>query len=340
MSATSPATAIPYLDLHRGQDGPRLTRPITDGRAWTRDTVGERDWTVPFGERALAEIREAVAALDRDPLPTLLLTPEAFRLEACRAVMARTKAILTDGIGVALVDRMPLDELDRDHAVAVYWLLAGMLGTQVAQKWDGTMIYDVRDTGRPHGYGVRGSITNIELNFHTDNAFATAPPDYVGLLCLHPARHGGISRFISLYAVHNRLLARHPGALARLYEPMFIDRQAEHAADAPKVSWTPMISWDGRDLSARLSAPYLVRKGYELMELEVPADVEDALAALAEVVADPALTIEFTIARGQIQLLNNRAFGHYRSAFEDDPAAPRHLVRLWMREQGRRTYDG
>lgn len=339
MSATSPATALPYLDLHGGQDGPRLTRQITDGRAWTRETVSERDWTVPFGERALAEIREAAAALARDPLPTLLLSPDAFRLEACRGVMSRVKTLLTDGIGVALVDRMPLDEV-RDHAVAIYWLLAGMIGTQVAQKWDGTMIYDVRDTGRAYGYGVRGSITNVELSFHTDNAFALAPPDYVGLLCLNPARRGGISRFISLYAVHNQMLARHPRALARLYEPVFVDRQAEHAAGAPKASWTPMITWDGHRLSARLNAPNLVRKGYELMEIEVPADVEDALGALSEVVADPALTIEFTIARGQIQVLNNRAFGHYRSSFEDDPAAPRHLVRLWMRDAGRRTYDG
>jgi hypothetical protein len=254
--------------------------------------------------------------------------------------MARVKSILTDGIGVAVVDRLPLDELGLEHAITAYWVLAGMLGLQVAQKWDGTMIYDVRDTGKAYTYGVRGSITNIELAFHTDNAFAVAPPDYVGLLCLNPARKGGVSRFTSLYTLHNEMLRRHPGALARLYEPLFVDRQAEHAPDGPKVAWVPMFRWDGQRLSARLAAPALVRKAYALMDMQPPADVEDALAALTDVLADPKLTIEFTIARGQIQLLNNLAFGHYRSAFEDDPAAPRHLVRLWIREQGRRSYDG
>jgi len=83
-----------------------------------------------------------------------------------------------------------------------------------------------------------------------------------------------------------------------------------------------------------------VRKGYALMEVAPPADVQDALAALTEVLDDPTLTIEFTIARGQIQLLNNREFGHYRRAFTDDPAVPRHLGRLWARERGRRSYDG
>jgi alpha-ketoglutarate-dependent taurine dioxygenase len=294
---------------------------------------------VPIAAAALGEIRELAATLTRDPLPTLLLAPDQFRLDACREVMGRAKSLLTDGIGVALVDRLPLEELGVDHAVATYWVLSQFLGNLVAQKWDGTMIYDVRDTRRAYAYGVRGSWTNIELTFHTDNAFALAPPDYVGLLCLQPAQRGGISRFVSLYAVHNRMLARHPAALARLYQPMFMDRQAEHAPGAPKVSWVPMFTWDGRRLQARLSAG-LVRKGYALMEVAPPADVQDALAALTEVLDDPTLTIEFTIARGQIQLLNNREFGHYRSAFTDNPAVPRHLVRLWARERGRRSYDG
>lgn len=58
---------------------------------------------------------------------------------------------------------------------------------------------------------------------------------------------------------------------------MFMDRQAEHARG--------------------------------VMEMEPPAEVADALAALTEILG-PVLTIEFTIARGQIQLLNSRAFGH------------------------------
>lgn len=100
-----------------------------------------------------------------------------------------------------------------------------------------------------------------------------------------------------------------------------------------------MFRWDGHRLHARLSAG-LVRKGYALMEMAPPADVREALAALGEVLDDPALAVEFTIGRGQVQILNNRELGHYRSAFEDEPGAPRHLIRLWMRERGRRSYDG
>jgi alpha-ketoglutarate-dependent taurine dioxygenase len=253
--------------------------------------------------------------------------------------MARVKAILQDGIGVALVDRLPLDQLTREQAIAAHWVLGQLIATPVAQKWDGTMIYDVTDTGRQQGYGVRGSWTSVELSFHTDNSFGVAPPDYVGLLCLMPAREGGISRFCSLYTVHNEMLRRYPRELARLYRPFYYDRQAEHAPGAPKVAWTPSLRFEGGRLRARF-APFLIRKGYALMETPLDAEAEDSLAALAEVMEDPRLWMEFTIERGQLQYLNNLEFAHYRSEFKDDLAHKRHLIRLWFREAGRRFYDG
>ena len=71
--------------------------------------------------------------------------------------------------------------------LACFWILGQLLGRTVAQKWDGTMIYDVTDSGRDFGYGVRGSTTNVELVFHNDNAFGLAVPDAVGLFCKRPA---------------------------------------------------------------------------------------------------------------------------------------------------------
>ena len=333
------STAEMYLDLHRDGSPAMLDHEITDRRAWTRDTVTAGDWTVPLSDAAVTEVLALAETLARQPLPTLMLSPDQFDMPACRAAMARAKAILDGGIGVALVDRLPMDGLTAEQATAAHWLLGQLVATPVAQKWDGTMIYDVTDTGRTYGYGVRGSWTNIELSFHTDNAFAVAPPDYVALLCLMPAREGGISRFCSLYTVHNEMLRRHPRLLARLYRPMFYDRQAEHAPGDPKVSWTPCLSYEGGRLQARFS-PGLVRKGYALMETPLDAETAEALAALTEVMRDTRLWMEFTIDRGQLQYLNNREFAHYRSEFKDDETRKRHLIRLWFRRQGRRFYDG
>ena len=45
---------------------------------------------------------------------------------------------------------------------------------------------------------------------------------------------------------------------------------------------------------------------------------------------------------GHIQILHNRATGHSRTAFEDhaEPERRRRLVRLWLRDYGRRAYPG
>ena len=88
-----------------------------------------------------------------------------------------------------------------------------MVARPVAQSLDGTMIYDVLDTGRAAlpGSGVRPDQTNIEIKFHTDNSYNTTPPEIVVLLCLRPAKSGrrtaGWRAFTPLY---NELLARHP----------------------------------------------------------------------------------------------------------------------------------
>jgi len=39
----------------------------------------------------------------------------------------------------------------------------------------------VRDTGRTLEYGVRRSVTNLDLTFHTDGPWLDVPPHFVGL---------------------------------------------------------------------------------------------------------------------------------------------------------------
>ena len=56
----------------------------------------------------------------------------------------------------------------------------------------------------------------------------------------------------------------------------------------------------------------------------------------------PRFNREFFFRRGQIQIIDNRRLGHRRTAFRDhpEPERKRHLVRLWLRNRGRRFYNG
>jgi alpha-ketoglutarate-dependent taurine dioxygenase len=310
-------------------------------RAWVAADINSADCVVMLDDAARDELLQMVQRMHNEPLPVLLRAPEQFDMAALRDFMVRARDLLDGHPGIAVIDRLPMSTMDDDDAVAVFWVLGKLLGRPVAQKWDGTMLYDVMDKGERYAYGVRGSYTNVELLFHTDNAFAVAPPDYVALLCIRPAAKGGVSRFCSNYAVHNRLLAEYPRELERLYRCVLWDRQAEHAEEAPKVTKAPVFRYHDGQLTARLNVS-LIRKGYDVAGVEVDGETRDALAALEAVADDPDLWFELPIERGQVQFLNNCDVAHYRSEFTDDenPERKRHLVRTWYRERGLPTYDG
>jgi alpha-ketoglutarate-dependent taurine dioxygenase len=314
-----------------------FTGPI----AWTRDTLTPKDGVLHVGPECSRELDKALAAIRENPLPALMLEPAAFELPACAALMLRAKNVLDSGVGYVLLDRLPLDDYTPDEATALYWVLAQLLARPVAQSWDGKMIYAVRDLGRPPGNGVRPDITNAEQSFHTDNSYNLCPPDYVALLCLQPAMQGGISSVVSFYTAHNEMLARRSGLLRRLYAPFLFDRQREHAPGDAMVLRHPLFEYDGERLSGRLSR-YQVRNGHALAEVPLDAEGEAALEALDEIMKTPRINREFFFERGQIQIVNNRKLGHRRTGFQDysEPERKRHLVRLWLRDWGRRFYNG
>jgi len=320
---------------------PMLPGDVRDARAWRRDQLTPREWLVPLSPRCLDELDAVARRLRRDPLPPLVLSPQEFALDACADVMRRVREQLCNGIGLAVLDRVPVERYSLEENRALAWLLGSLLGRLVAQKWDGAMVYDVRDTGRQLEYGVRRSVTNLDLVFHTDAAWLDLPPELVGLYCINPAREGGVSRFVSLVTVHNELVRRHAPVLPRLYRAFPWDRQAEHAPGDVKVAWRPIFSYDGRGFMACVNDK-LIETGAELAGEALDDEARASLTAMRALLDAPELRVEFTIERGQVQFINNRQFAHSRTDFTDapEPHLKRHMIRLWTREEGRRTFHG
>lgn len=315
--------------------------PPTQSMVWLAADLSPADWCIEFSDGELNELRQLACFIEDHPFPMLQRRIDDFELPKLRRVMTRMKSILDNDIGFSVLDRLPMDDFSNDTLIAIYWLLGQCIGRPVAQKWNGQMIYDVSDTGQEYSYGVRGSHTSVELNFHTDNAFTRMVPDYVGLLCRQPAKLGGVSRFCSLYSVHQRMREQYPEQLQRLYQPMLFDRQKEHDDNAAPVSLAPYFSWRGNRLFARANAS-LIRQGYKVADESMDEILVEALSAIDEVCTASDLWYEAPLERGQIQYLNNHEVGHYRSAFEDyeEPDLKRHLYRLWHREAGTASYDG
>ncbi|SEO98989.1 Taurine catabolism dioxygenase TauD, TfdA family [Rhodospirillales bacterium URHD0017] len=308
---------------------------------WRGDTLSEGAGRIALPDAVEKELDGVAASLDREPLPLLLLRPNDFALDASRAFMRKVKSTIDDGPGFAIVDRLPVERWSADSARAVWWLLASLVARPVAQKWDGTSIYDVTDLGRPPGNGVRPDVTNAEQNFHTDNSYNHVPPHYVGLMCLRTAMAGGVSGIVSFATAHEEMQRRHPDLLARLYRPFYFDRQREHAPGDVMTTHHPMLeAKDGR-LIARLSH-FQVKNGQKLAGVPLDNEGAAALEAFEAILNEPGMSARFQFQPGQMQLIDNRALGHKRTAFRDwpDDDRKRLLVRLWLRDSGSRAYNG
>ena len=329
------------LDLTHEESTKRLEHLVDGGFAWTADEVNPQSCVIPVGSEVAEEIRQMAQFIDANPIPTVLRSLDQFEIPNTIELMEEVRKRLDQPPGVAVLDSVPLDELSVEQAIDVFWTIGQKIGRNVAQKWDGTMIYHVRDTGAKYEYGVRGSYTRVELLFHNDNAFGAALPHYVGLMCIRPSLEGGLSRFCSLYSIHNELLKKYPRQLARLYKSVYWDRQAEHAEGEPIVVEAPVFRYEHNRLWTRAN-PSLIKKGYEVAECNMDSETEDAVSALKEVSEEPSLWFELPIERGHLQYINNIDIAHYRSEIIDDPdpSKKRHLVRSWHRDSGQVTYDG
>jgi alpha-ketoglutarate-dependent taurine dioxygenase len=317
-----------------------LTTVVPEPAAWHGPSLATERYLLPIPAPVLAELDGALADLRRAPVPTLLLQPEHFPLAATGRFMAEARHRLDESPGFIMLDRLPVDAMSPDEAIALYWLLMSFLEPPVAQEWKGTVIYDVRHDGQEYTPDTRGALTPGGLEMHTDSSMGEAPPNYVSLFCLRPARAGGMSIVSSAAAAHNHFLTEQPDLLRRLYEVFYRDHQEYQAADAATTNFRPVFAWDGR-LRTRFNARHIVR-GYEKTGRALDAEGAEAVRRMDAFLADPAHRLDLWLSRGQIQVLNNRVIVHGRTPYEDDlsPEHRRHLVRLWLRAGDRRQFRG
>jgi hypothetical protein len=198
--------------------------------------------------------------------------------------------------------------------------IAGHVGDVVPQGPGGAPVMHVRDTGAdPARARTKSYQHSGRLGYHSD------PADVVALLCLRPARSGGLSSIVSSVAVHNELVRVRPDLAELLYEPWWHDRRT---GDGPDSFYTKPICVPrpGGGISISRSArrgahvPPFTAAQVELMEL------------LDRLTGDPRFALTMDLREGDLQFLNNHVVLHSRTAYEDhpEPERRRHLLRLWL----------
>ena len=301
------------------------TEPPCGPEVWTgADLAGARDWWTSLGAAQVEELRSATdasadAQIDDTPFA---ITRERFPLRTAAHPLAAAQAALRRGRGLHLVRGLPVAGIDQASAARMLWGIGTHVGAAEPQDAAGSLLHEVRDTGRDLGDGnVRYYQTSRAIGFHNDGA------DGFMLLCVNPAMQGGESRVVSVTAVFNELVRRAPKAAALLQQPFHFDLRGQHPDDATPYQVVPIFIRHAGQIHALYKRGY-IESGQRLPGVPELTDAQVAALDLLDELCDE-LAFDFTLARGDLLVGNNYLVLHDRRAFVDG-APPRLILRLWL----------
>ncbi len=310
---------------------------------WTAaDLHRDRGWLVELTPAQADDIERAASAL---PDGGEVLREDAHPWPQAPGWLAPLLQRVRDELGrrgVVLLRGLPVPRLSRERAGRLFRAIGERLGTALTQNTARELLSPVTDDGARFGYDTgtaqraRGYRSSAQLNMHVD------PTDVVALMCIRQARSGGLSSIVSAGAVHNVLLDESPQHLAVLFRGFRYDRKGEEGpGEDPVTERIPVFERRGGRLDCRYARSYIAgaadRLGVPLTPTERAAlDAFDAAARREDLAA----LMDFQ--PGDVQLLDNLAVLHGRTAFEDgpDPAERRYLYRLWLHMDGHPPWQG
>ena len=318
----------------KAQDLPMPPGPIDGPAAWYGPAMdASKVWLREFSSDELAELDTTMRSIQAKGLGVIDITRETFPLPKLEPILGDIRAELINGRGFTLMRGIPVDNYTIEESAMVYYGLGVHLGHPVPQNAQGHVLGHVKDLGYHHeDNSVRIYQTTVRQTFHTDGC------DFVGLLCLKPAKRGGLSSIVSSTTIFNEMVKRRPDLAAVMFQPLAVDRRGEVPAGYRGYFEMPPLTW----YEGRLSGYYVRRYIQSAQRFDdVPNLSNETLEALDffdELANDPTLRLDMEFRPGDIQMLHNHQILHDRTAFEDwpEPDRKRHLLRLWLSPEGAR----
>ncbi|MBK4739314.1 TauD/TfdA family dioxygenase [Noviherbaspirillum pedocola] len=297
--------------------------------AWSAATLKkDQRWIFKLSQQDITELEAALAYTKMQNRAVPGITKEDFPLPQLARKLEDIRAELETGFGVALVQGLPVEKYTKADAGVIYWGIGTHLGRFAPQNAFGDVLGHVYDLGKnPRvDMNARGYQSNRMLPFHTDAA------DVVGLLCLRPAKAGGLSSIASSVTIHNEIAARRPDLLALLYGTYAYDRRGEEGPGEKPYTMAPIYTIHKGKLYNRFIRNYIesAQRFPEVPRLTAPQI--EALDLFDELTRDPRFRFDMDFAPGDMQFLNNYVVLHSRTEYEDYPETDRkrHLLRLWL----------
>ncbi len=300
---------------------------ITGPLAWRGAQFGPRQqWQFTLAETHLAEIAQAVAALEGRNLGLLEITKADFPLPHLARELAEMGKTLHSGRGFVLMTGIDVERYPEDVLRKIFVGIGAHFGISVSQSHRGDYLGDVidrKEAGNERPYRRGGMIS-----MHRD------PSDIVGLFCYRNAKWGGLSRVASAATVWNVFLSERPDLLAPLIEGFHFYRPTADRGASPPLTAVKLPVF-AADMDGQLHCsfiPELIRSGARHDGGNLSPLAAEALDFFEAVTNREGIFLDMEFRPGDMQFLNDRTTIHGRTDYQDWPERERrrHLFRLWL----------
>lgn len=305
-------------------------QPVSDNAVWTGSTLSSGEgWRYFLEASEINDLKKMAASvrplLDDDPGQLMFLPKDQFNLGAFTARLKQIYAGLKQGLGIALIKGLPIDELALIDVATIYWGIGLHLGQATPNNPEGDMLGHITDLGKTQkDANSRGYQTREAMDYHCDQS------DIVGLLCIRTAKSGGVSRVASSIAMYNELLRTYPEYAEALTQPFYWSKLGEYAKGDKPYYQSPVFNFLDNKLCVSFG-PTHIEKGHNLPDTPPLGELQRNAIRMAEQIADKN-RFDMELESGDMQFLNNYVALHTRSAYvdHDDPKMKRLLWRLWL----------
>jgi len=291
-------------------------------RGWLASDIDRENVSYTLGPEQLAAFRELVSRHTVARTPYTAISREQFRHPALDFFFARMVEALKWGKGLVFLRGLPVDSYSLNEMRLIYWGIGTHFGTALSQKkYSGEVMLDLSSKQEVS----RGFSGRHELELHTDYTEIGA------LLCLQQASAGGINIYASSLMLWDIVEREHPELIPILRRGFRVWRLNEHnPGDDPITRHQVPAFGEARQVrsvyntwrTAEAVGEYI---GQPLSDLE-----KSAISTVYEILARKELHFRAGLSPGEAVFFSNFDVLHARTAFNDEPNHPRHLLRLWL----------
>ena len=186
--------------------------PLQTGKTvWYGPEMASRkeDWIIQLLGSEITELETTAKNFIASGIPIGLMNQAHFPLPTLESKLKALREKLINGIGFFLMRGLPIEKYNERETATIFYGLGAHIGNARSQNAMGHVLGHVRNMGLDSkDPKVRLYQTNERQTFHTDSC------DVVGLLCMQPAKDGGLSLLVSADTVFNEMQKKTSGLIA------------------------------------------------------------------------------------------------------------------------------